>query len=314
MQFRISSYISKRSPVHRVDARVKIALLATYSVLVFLVDTWVGMAMCAAVFATAVATSHIEPSRYLKPIVPVYVLAALTIVFNGFSLNASDAAATFHLALESSDGASLATAAASAASGAPSLQGAPAVAPGLAPASWILGLAPVPLAGSFGIVPTGVEKGLFFAVRIILLVAASLVVTYTTTSTQLMSALGSFLEPLRRLRVPVDDIATTFSLALRFIPVTAEELGRIHDAQLARGASFEDGGMWQRLRAWQTALIPLFVGLFRRADVLAIAMDARCYGTPGASRTELNRPVLSARDASLLAIGVIAAATTAVFL
>ena len=120
-----------------------------------------------------------------------------------------------------------------------------------------------------------------------LLVVASLTVTYTTTSTELTDALGFFLRPLKRLGVPTDDIAMVFSLALRFIPVTAEEFGRVHDAQWARGASFAEGSLWERLRAWQTVLIPLFVGLFRRADSLAVAMDARCYGAPDVERTSL---------------------------
>ena len=82
---------------------------------------------------------------------------------------------------------------------------------------------PVALIGSFGLVPAGLARGLFFAVRIVLLVVASLAVTYTTTSTELTDALGFFLRPLKRLGVPTDDIAMVSSLALRFIPVTAEE-------------------------------------------------------------------------------------------
>ena len=173
---------------------------------------------------------------------------------------------------------------------------------------------PVALIGSFGLVPAGLARGLFFAVRIVLLVVASLTVTYTTTSTELTDALGFFLRPLKRLGVPTDDIAMVFSLALRFIPVTAEEFGRVHDAQWARGASFAEGSLWERLRAWQTVLIPLFVGLFWRADSLAVAMDARCYGAPDVERTSLAPRAFSGRSGLVLAVGLLACIGLAVWL
>lgn len=292
MQLRVSSYIPGDSPVHACDARVKIVLLAAYSVTLFLADTWAGLAVCAVLFAAAVAASGIRLGRFLGVIVPVYVLAAFTVVFNGFALDASQAAVT------------------GAMPGAP----APALAPGLPSLAAAAGLQPAALIGAFGIVPAGFERGCFFAVRIILLVAASLIVTYTATSTQLTDALASFMRPLRRLRVPVDDVAMVFSLALRFIPVTAEELGRVHDAQAARGAAFDTGSVWGRLRAWQTVLIPLFVGLFRRADALACAMDARCYGAPGAVRTSLSQQRIGAKGAGALVAGLAVCALLAVFL
>jgi len=105
-----------------------------------------------------------------------------------------------------------------------------------------------------------------------------------------------------------------FSLALRFIPVTAEEFGRVHDAQWARGASFAEGSLWERLRAWQTVLIPLFVGLFRRADSLAVAMDARCYGAPDVERTSLAPRAFSGRSGLVLAVGLLACVVLAVWL
>lgn len=243
MRINVSSYIPGTSPIHACDARVKIVLLAMYSVMLFLVDTWAGLVLCGALFAAAAVSSRIPLRRFFALLVPVYVLAAFAVVFNGFAFDVGQAAP----------------------GAAPPLMGQE---PGL-----FGSLPPVALVGSFGLVPAGLARGCFFAVRIVLLVTASLVVTYTTTSTALTDALADFLRPLRRLRVPVDDIAMVFSLALRFIPVTAEELGRVHDAQQARGASFSEGGLWERLRAWQTVLIPLFVGLFRRADALAVALS-----------------------------------------
>lgn len=275
MRLNVSSYIPGFSPIHACDARVKIILLVAYSVTLFFVRTWAGIGLCALLFAVTAAVSGIALGRFFKLIVPVYVIAAFTVVFNGFSFDVGQAVAA----------------------GAPSGLGD-------VSAGVVADLPPVALIGSFGLVPAGLARGCFFAARIILLVTASLVVTYTTTSTQLTDALSSFMRPLGRLRVPVDDVAMVLSLALRFIPVTAEELGRVRNAQWARGAAFDEGGLWGRLRAWQTALIPLFVGLFRRADALAIAMDARCYGMPDVARTSLSARGLPARDALALAAGL----------
>lgn len=216
---------------------------------------------------------------------PVYVIVAFTVVFNAFSFDVAQAAAA----------------------GGPSGLGD-------VSAGFLGAWSPIALFGTFGFVPAGFARGCFFAVRIILLVVGSLVVTYTTTSTELTNALSSFLRPLRRLGVPVDDIAMVFSLALRFIPVTAEELARVHDAQQARGASFDVGGLWQRLRAWQTVLIPLFVGLFRRADSLAVAMDARCYGAPDVERTSLAPRAFSLASGVVLAAGLAVCAVLSILL
>ncbi|WP_251197676.1 energy-coupling factor transporter transmembrane component T family protein [Anaerotardibacter muris] len=127
-----------------------------------------------------------------------------------------------------------------------------------------------------------------YVVRISLVIVASFVITFTTTSTQLTDALASILQPLRALRVPVDDVAFTLSLALRFIPLVFEQLSRIKLAQVSRGAQFDTGSLWRRLKTWMVVLIPLFVGFFRQANTVAEAMDARCYGA--ARRTSLNDP------------------------
>ena len=273
MRINVSSYIPGTSAVHACDARVKIVLLAAYSVTLFLVRSWMGLGLCALLFVTVATASRIPARRFFGLLVPVYVIVAFTVLFNGFSLDVGQAASAAPLALGDVSAGVLAA-----------------------------------------LVPAGLARGLFFAVRIVLLVVASLTVTYTTTSTELTDALGFFLRPLKRLGVPTDDIAMVFSLALRFIPVTAEEFGRVHDAQWARGASFAEGSLWERLRAWQTVLIPLFVGLFRRADSLAVAMDARCYGAPDVERTSLAPRAFSGRSGLVLAVGLLACIGLAVWL
>lgn len=123
----------------------------------------------------------------------------------------------------------------------------------------------------------GLLAGLFFGVRMIALILASFVVCLTTSSAELLSAFRWFIGPLRRLRVPVDDIAFTLALSLRFIPVIEREFETVRAAQKSRGAELS-GSFAHKLRIWGAAFSAIFVGLFRHADALATAMDARCYG------------------------------------
>lgn len=160
---------------------------------------------------------------------------------------------------------------------------------------------------------TGFELGCFYGIRMILLVLASLIVVFTTTSTRLTEALCSFLSPLRVLHVPVDDIAMVLNLALRFIPLTAQELCLVRDAQYSRGAPFEVGGVAKRLFAWTSVFIPLFVNLFRRADKLSVAMDARCYGAPGMRRTALSQSHITWQSALAFVVGAAGLALIAIY-
>lgn len=142
----------------------------------------------------------------------------------------------------------------------------------------------------------GFERGCFFGIRILLLVWASLILCFTTTSTALTAAFASFMAPLRHFKVPVDDIAMVFSIALRFIPQTAAEYFAIRDAQWSRGASFDEGPLLARVKAHCVILIPLFIDLFRRADSLAMAMDVRCYGLMGKPRTSVRSKRMDGRS------------------
>ena len=156
--------------------------------------------------------------------------------------------------------------------------------------------------GPVAVVGPGLLRGLFFGFRILLLVMTTSLVTLTTSPVALTDALSSIMRPLRVVRVPVDDVATMLSIALRFVPTTAEEAERIVVAQSARGARFDEGGLLARARAWVPVLVPLFVKLFRRADSLALAMESRCYS--GSGRTRLHEPVMRTSDWLALAASV----------
>lgn len=126
--------------------------------------------------------------------------------------------------------------------------------------------------------PAGLSDGLLVAVRMIALVSASFVVCLTTRADELLKGFAFIIGPLRVLHVPVGEIAFTLALALRFIPTIAEELLLVRMAQKARGADASGKGFWRELQIWGAAFTAVFVGLFRRADALADAMDARCFG------------------------------------
>jgi energy-coupling factor transport system permease protein len=164
--------------------------------------------------------------------------------------------------------------------------------------------------GPLGIDAHGLAVGLFFATRITLLVVGTSLLTLTTSPVALTDALARLMGPLRAVRVPVDDIATMFSIALRFIPTTAEEAEKIVVAQTARGAVFDEGGPVRRARAWVPVLVPLFVNLFRRADDLAVAMESRCY--TGVGRTRLHEARLRPADWATLLCGVTLAVVVAI--
>lgn len=123
----------------------------------------------------------------------------------------------------------------------------------------------------------GLLAGLFFAIRMMVLVVASFVVCLTTTSTEQLNAFRWMMKPFGKLGLPVDDAAFTLSLALRFIPVIEREFEMVRAAQASRGAE-SIGSFSRKLKVWGAAFSAMFIGLFRRADTLASAMDSRCYG------------------------------------
>ncbi|MEG2174671.1 MAG: energy-coupling factor transporter transmembrane component T [Oscillospiraceae bacterium] len=142
----------------------------------------------------------------------------------------------------------------------------------------------------------GLMLAVLMAVRIICLIAGTSLLTYTTSPISLTDAIEQLLGPLKRLRVPVHELAMMMTIALRFIPTLIEETDKIMSAQKARGADLESGGIMQRARALIPILIPLFVSAFRRADELALAMECRCYHG-GEGRTRMKQLRYAPRDA-----------------
>ena len=171
---------------------------------------------------------------------------------------------------------------------------------GLRPAAVILAVSvlsnAVVLVGQPGFSLEGLARSATVVTRIALVVGFALSFSSTTAPPVIADAIASLMAPLRRLGVPVGAVAMSASVALRFIPLTVEEVERIRCAQRARGARLDEGGLVQRLAAWGQVLVPLLVGLFRRADELAGAMYDRCFT---GEQTSVVAP-LSVRDVLVL--------------
>lgn len=162
----------------------------------------------------------------------------------------------------------------------------------------------------FKITQEGILQAVKIGIRLIYLVIGSSVMTLTTTPNQLTDGLERLMRPLNKIRVPVHDIAMMMSIALRFIPILMEETDKIMKAQIARGADFENGNLIQKAKNMVPLLVPLFISAFRRANDLAMAMEARCYHG-GDHRTQMKPLHYEKRDyiafvilVAYLAVGV----------
>lgn len=264
------TYYPRESPVHGADPRVKLVLLVAYTVALFVVSTWAGLGLLVLVLVVLLAVSRLPARMIAHNLIPLYVLMTFALVFNAFSFDPVNATA----------------------------YGLGGVSAGV-----FEGAAPIALAGGLWFMPAGMVRSLFFCVRVLAMVLASLLVAYSTKATLLTEGFAWYIRPLERLRVPVDDIAFTLMLALRFIPLAFEELQLVKTAQMARGAAFSVGGPWKRLTAWAPVMIPWLVSLYRRANRIACAMDVRAYGL-GDSRTCLSQMEASLADKAVLLAGL----------
>lgn len=150
----------------------------------------------------------------------------------------------------------------------------------------------------------GVYMAIFTTARIVVLVIASSMLTYTTSPTLLTDAIERLFSPLKVIKINVHSIAMMMTIALRFIPTLIDEVDKIMSAQKSRGADFETGSLIKRGKAMIPIFIPLFINSFRRAYELAFAMDCRCY-QGGDGRTRLKVMKLAARDYASLGILVL---------
>lgn len=170
----------------------------------------------------------------------------------------------------------------------------------------------IALIGTFGFSPQGLANGLFFSLRIVLFAAATSLLTYTSPLIGIVDAIRSLISPLARFKVPVEDAAIVCAMTLRFIPATVEEAERIARAQQARGLHLDRTNPIARAKAWIPVVTPLFISLFKRADTLACALDARCY--TGGRRTRLRSTRPTRADLLVCTFGIALLACIAMFL
>lgn len=269
------TYYPRESPVHRADARVKIALVLAFTIALFAVTTWPALGLLAAALLLVLAASRLPVGVLAKSLLPLYVLMAFALLFNSLSLDPQATAQAYGV--------------------------------GGVSAGILEGAAPVPLAMGWYLLPDGFARAGFYCVRVMCLVLASLVLAYSTRATELTAAIAWILRPLERplraIGIRASDIAFVFALVLRFIPMAFEELEFVKKAQMARGARFEVGGLWQRVWAWRPVLVPWLVSLYRRAGRIATAMDARAYGLVE-PRGSLSRMRCRPADWAILAAGL----------
>ena len=253
-------YYAADSPVHRMDARVKLTLLLVFIAAAIFTQTPEGLVILIAFTVAFYIFARIPVRTALSSVAPLLLIVLLTAFANLFFVQ--QGAVYFHWAF-------------------------------------------------ITITERGCYLAVFMGIRLTILLFAACLLTLTTTTLDITDAFETMLKPFTRIGVPAHELSMIMGIALRFLPQFAEELAYTRNAQTSRGARLSEGSLKERVAALKTLIIPLFTSVFRHAETLAGAMDARCYhGGPG--RTRLNTPKVQARDFVAMAImAVLVAAVVA---
>ena len=249
----IGQYFPSDSPLHRLDARVKLVITLLYIVSLFLIKSFIGYAFVIIALAIVIKVSKVPFKFMVKGLKSLVFIMIFTALINVFTVKGGETLVTF----------------------------------------WKLSIT---------------TEGVFFAIkmalRIILLIIGSSLLTLTTTPIKLTDGIEALLKPLSKIGVPAHDIAMMMTIALRFIPTLLDETDKIIKAQQARGADFDTGRLRDKARALVPILVPLFISAFRRADELAMAMESRCYNG-GANRTRMNVMKVTSIDYTAIILFVV---------
>ena len=270
-------YVARDSVVHRLDTRVKVVACLAYAVALFALPGWGGLAACGTLFALSYRAARLPWTLALRAFKPLAFLLVLTVVCSMFTFSAGSGASGAGGGGSAGGILDLASAALANAAPLPDPLG--------TCVANVLATGTVPLVGSFGITLTGLANGILLALRVALFLAATSLLTSTSTLVDIADAVGALLRPLARFGFPAEDAAVVVALTLRFVPAIMEEADRIKRAQQARGLQFDHGGLMRRAQAFVPVLVPWFTSLFNRAERLACALEARCY--TGEGRTHL---------------------------
>lgn len=277
----LGQYLPGDTLIHRLDPRTKILLALLLLITVFVVRSFSGFLIFAVFILIAAKMAKIKARVLLRSVRPLLFIIVLTFVLNVFFSTAPLQLRRFDILQLPPDHVQLTDQTVT------------------VPGDWYLftwGVLKVSVAG--------VIRALFIAIRLILLIMATSLLTFTTSPMQLTDGLEGLLKPLEKLHFPVHEMAMMMSIAMRFIPTLIDETDRIMKAQTARGADFESGNIFRKAKNMIPLLVPLFVSAFKRADELALAMEARCY-RGGEGRTRLHQPKLTRSDAAAILVTVV---------
>ncbi|MCD8037346.1 MAG: energy-coupling factor transporter transmembrane protein EcfT, partial [Clostridiales bacterium] len=240
----IGQYYPAESPLHKMDARVKILIVLFYIVSLFVIDSFVGYAVVILSLAAVIKMSKVPFKFMVKGLKSLIFIIVFTAIINLFTTQGDTP--LFKI--------------------------------------WV-----------FTVTLEGVYFATKMCLRIILLIIGTSLLTLTTTPIKLTDDIELLLKPFAKIGVPAHDIAMMMTIALRFIPTLLDETDKIIKAQEARGADFDTGNLLSKAKAMVPILVPLFISAFRRADELALAMEARCYNG-GEQRTRMNVTKVTSLD------------------
>jgi len=246
----IGQYYPAESLIHRMDARLKLAITLIFIISLFLVNSFVGYAFVLICMALVIKSSKVPVKFMLRGLKSIMIIILFTAFINLFLTRGE------HVLLH---------------------------------------------VGFVTITMEGLLLAVKMCIRLVMLIVGSSILTLTTTPIQLTDAIEYILKPFKKIGVPAHEIAMMMTIALRFIPTLLDETDKIIKAQQARGADFDTGNLIQKAKALIPILVPLFVSAFRRAEELALAMEARCY-RGDENRTRMN--VMKMKSGDFRAAGV----------
>ncbi|MBD5560948.1 MAG: energy-coupling factor transporter transmembrane protein EcfT [Clostridia bacterium] len=274
----LGQYFPADTPIHRLDPRTKIILALVLLITVFVVRSFLGFAVFAVFILIAAGMARVKLRVLMRSVGPLLFIIILTFILNIFFSTAPIELRRFDILQLPADHVEITDQTVT------------------VPADWYL-----VSWGALKISAAGLIRALFIAIRLTLLIMATSLLTLTTSPMQLTDGLEGLLSPLAKLHFPVHEMAMMMSIAMRFIPTLIDETDRIMKAQTARGADFDSGNIFRKAKNMVPLLVPLFVSAFKRADELALAMEARCY-RGGEGRTRLHQPRMHAGDIVALII------------
>jgi len=256
LKITIGQYYPAQSPVHRMDARMKLLCIIIFITILFFVGNFAGYAFAALFLFSVIKISKVPPRYLFRGLRAILFIIVFTAFLNIFFTPTGNVVFSV---------------------------------------------------GFVTVTDLGLLNAARMALRLVMLIVGSAMLMLTTTPIEMTAAIEFGLKPLKKIGVPAHEIAMMMTIAMRFIPTLLEEMDKIMKAQMARGADFDTGGIIKKAKSMVPLLVPLFISSFRRAEELALAMEARCYrGDVGRTRMKKMKMRLLDYGALLIMGGFVA--------